>query len=249
MKIVVLGAWGFIGKTLVPVLEKAGHEVWYDLRTDADRVVHLGAPSSHEQFKWDMDGAFSNTINTFLRVVSFCKTNGIDLVYASSVTAEKKFTPYGKAKAICEDISAAYEWGMGVRIACGYGPNESHKGEYASVLYKFCNEMKEGRSPVIWGDGTQTRDFVYQDDIADTFLRILTTEPRMDCHVYTLRTGVETSFNDLVRHINVTLGSDIQPTYVNKPLTYVDSTTTGATNSLKDPMSIHDGIREVLGSL
>lgn len=131
---------------------------------------------------------------------------------------------------------------LGLRIAAGYGPNEGHKGEYASVVYQWCQLMKKGQRPTIFGDGTQTRDFIYIDDIITNIHELAKAHTT---GIVELGTGINTSFNEVVHTINKVLGTKIEPIYVSKPKQYVESTPVKA---CKTRFSLEDGIRKILNA-
>lgn len=79
-----------------------------------------------------------------------------------------------------------------------FGPRQDPNGEYAAVIPKFTEKITQNKSPVIFGDGNQTRDFVYVKDVARANLLA------MDSHIsglFNIGTGIQTSLNDLARMI------------------------------------------------
>lgn len=241
----ITGIDGFIGKSLKDRLEREGWKIYRNIRPDVDYVFLFGAASSHEQFKENMDRCYEDTINTFMSALQFCRDHKIKLIYPSSITVLTKETPYAHCKAALEEIQAGYDTdSLGLRIACGYGPNEEHKDYYASVAYKFCKDMKEGRRPVIWGDGRQTRDFIYQDDIADWIYKLATTSKNK---IEEISTGNSTSFLELVKAINKVLGTNIKPTFIKKPVKYIQNNV--STKPRKCKISLEEGLRRTIESI
>src|SRR5207244_6867280 len=80
-----------------------------------------------------------------------------------------------------------------LRYANVYGPRQDPSTE-AGVISIFADAMLAGRAPVIFGDGTQTRDFVYVGDVAEANVRVLGRSVDAPIHI---ATGIETSANDL----------------------------------------------------
>ncbi len=239
------GRNGFFGKTLKPKLEAMGYTVYNSLVPEASHAFLFGAVSSHEQFKLNPDQCWEDTISTFIRSVQFCRDHNIRLVYPSSITVKTKESSYAHCKAALEEIQAGYNIdSVGLRIVAGYGPNESHKGYYASVLYKFCKDIKAGIQPVIWGDGSQTRDFIYQDDAADWIIKYGFNSKNK---IEEIGTGINTSFTHLIDMINKVNGSDIQPVFVDRPATYVQNSF--CDHSVASSTSLEEGIRKTLESL
>lgn len=210
--VAIMGENGFIGKALSK----------YRKQLPGLTVYCFDFPSSNVLFDRYLDYSMRETINGFLDVVQWCRDNRFSLVFPSSATVYNKNTSYARCKAILEEIVQCYDIPyLGLRIAAGYGPGESHKGQYASVIYQWVQGMSQGESPIIFGDGTQTRDFIYEDDIARIILKF-SKGGRTGFH--DIGTGINTSFNDVVATINEVLGTDIKPTYVSRPPKYVPET-------------------------
>lgn len=239
MKVGITGSSGFIGSKLASYFPVYFHSPQKDLTM----LYHFGSPSSEILFKEDMDWCFSETINSFLHMVRFCRDNNIKLIYPSSGTVYNKATSYARCKACLEEIHQAYGGNiLGFRIFAGYGPGEGHKKDYASVVYQFCTMMKYGHPPLIYGDGNQTRDFVYIDDIVDTII-----ENSDKTGIIDIGTGINTSFNNLVKTINKVLGTNIEPIYVTKPTDYISETS--CTKPIKSSVSLEEGIRRICQTL
>lgn len=197
-------------------------------------IYHLGSPCSVLQFNKNPTGCFKNTIDSFRNVLEIAEYSDAKLIYPSSgnvygeallphseLTKTQPNNLYGFAKDYCEKLfKLSNASGVGFRIFTGYGPGEEKKGELSSVLYQFLRYMKKGISPVIWGDGTQQRDFIYIDDITKGLISpIFKYVPP----VLNLGSGKGYSFNELIENINTVLNTDIRPTYLDKPQNYVDN--------------------------
>jgi len=114
-------------------------------------------------------------------------------------------SPYGIAKLSCEFYLAYYARVHGLetvalRYANVYGPRQDPHGE-AGVVAIFCNRILEGRPLTVFGDGRQTRDYVFVRDVARANLaaatRPLPPAGRLDARGFNIGTGVETSVVDL----------------------------------------------------
>ena len=107
-------------------------------------------------------------------------------------------SPYGISKRVLHDYLAFYrsihglDWTV-LALANVFGPRQDPMGE-AGVVSIFLGAMLGGREPVIYGDGKQTRDFVYVGDVADAFVRAL---GRGSHTVFNIGTGVETTVIEL----------------------------------------------------
>jgi len=235
MNVGITGISGFLGSALAERFDGA----YSYPRPDLDYLFLFGSPSSNIVFDQNIDYCFEETVNSFLNAVQFCRDNHIKLIYPSSATVYNKNTTYARCKAVLEEIHQAYGGDiLGLRIFAGYGPGEAHKGDYASIVYKFCKEMKQGKRPVIWGDGTQTRDFIYIDDIIDNIL-----DAKDEKGILDIGTGKNISFNEIVAAINRELNTNIEPVYIEKPTRYVNETP--CKNSLPCKVDIREGIRRI----
>lgn len=243
MKASITGIHGFIGSALNKRLLDMGWETFSYIRPDVDYVFLFGSASSNILFDRNLDKSISDTINGFLDAARFCRDHKIKLFYPSSATIHNNDTTYAHCKTIIEELHSCYMEDvdlMGFRIYAGYGPGERHKGDYASVIYQFCKQMKHNERPIIFGDGTQSRDFIFIDDIVDNILIHLHATG-----VCEVGTAESTDFNTIVQIINEQLGKDIKPIYAKKPDVYIEETICPY-STLDNPISIKEGIRRIL---
>lgn len=123
-------------------------------------------------------------------------------------------SPYGVAKKVVTDYLNVYrelhalEY-TSLAMANIYGPRQDPHGE-AGVVAIFAGLLLEGKPCTIYGDGRQTRDFVYVDDAVDAFVRAAERGSGLLCNV---GTGVETSVNDLYRTMAAAAGFDGDAVY------------------------------------
>jgi len=106
---------------------------------------------------------------------------------------------YGQSKFAAEGYLALYERLYGtsavaLRLGNVYGPRQDPLGE-AGVIAIFCGLLREGRRPTVYGDGTQTRDYIYVGDVVDAALAAAGSEAS---GAYNVGTGRETSVLELV---------------------------------------------------
>lgn len=240
-KAIVTGRNGFIGSELSKQLELFGYSVSSYPVPDADLFFFFGSPSSNIIFNDAPDYCIDETITGFLNALRYAKEHKIKLVYPSSATVYQNTTNYSHTKKALEEIHLAYGYKdvLACRIFAGYGPGEGHKGRYASIIYQFCKGMKQGKRPIIYGNGKQSRDFIYIDDVVRLILGNLDERGFID-----VGTGEQTSFNRIVAMINRELGTKIVPKYVSTPKGYIKET--ACKDKLNGYMTVQEGIREII---
>ena len=195
-------------------------------------VVHLAARTSVvDSLENPWDDFRTNAVGT-LNLLEACRKRGIErFVYASSnavlgeqeppideTKVPKPLSPYGAAKLAGEALCSAYYHSFGIRaislrFANVYGPFSEHK---SSVIAAFLRRAKEGKPLIIYGDGSQTRDFIHAHDICQAIERALEYDPTMQGPnpplVFPIATGRETRLLDLARMIQeLAAQSGVQP--------------------------------------
>ncbi|MES3629498.1 MAG: GDP-mannose 4,6-dehydratase [Longimonas sp.] len=123
-------------------------------------------------------------------------------------------SPYGVSKLACEKYLNFYreEYGIpyvSLRYANVYGPRQNPAGE-AGVIAIFIEKMLNGEAPVIYGDGTQTRDYIYIDDVVAINRAVMDIE---GTRIFNVGTGKETSLNELFRQIQAHTAPSIDNEY------------------------------------
>lgn len=136
-----------------------------------------------------------------------------EIIPADEKTDPFPISPYGTSKYAIEKYLGYYNSVHGfdyvaLRYANVYGPRQNPHGE-AGVVAIFCNRILSGQSCTVFGDGGQTRDYVYVEDIAKANLQSL------DAPVgsYNIGTGLETSVNDLISALKKSSGTDFEVYY------------------------------------
>jgi UDP-glucose 4-epimerase len=124
---------------------------------------------------------------------------------------QQPLSPYGVSKKAVIDYLVAYRELHALEfcaLALGnvYGPRQDPHGE-AGVVAIFAERILRGEPVTVFGDGTQTRDFVYVDDVVDGFVRAATRGGGLVCNI---GTGAETSVNDLLVTMVGQSGADVQ---------------------------------------
>jgi len=146
------------------------------------------------------------------RQVVFASTGGAiygeqDFFPATEEHPVRPLSPYGVAKLSSERYLFFYHTQYGLDVSClryanVYGPRQNPHGE-AGVVAIFIDRLLAGRTPMINGDGKQTRDYVYVGDVVRANLGVLS---RPGFHIYNVGTGVETDVNRLFSSVHTAIG-------------------------------------------
>lgn len=207
---------------LTEVVVRARPEVVFHLAAQADVRVSVNDP---------VFDASVNLIGT-LRVLEAARTAGVErVVFAASggtlygepdeaelpineSVAHRPLSPYGVSKKAAIDYLVCYrelhhlEFSA-LALANVYGPRQDPHGE-AGVVAIFAQKLLDGEPVTIFGDGTQTRDFVYVDDVVDAFYRAATRGGGLVCNI---GTGLETSVNELYAAMAQAAGVELEPSF------------------------------------
>ena len=194
-------------------------------------VAHLAAQMSVARSVADPAFDASVNIGGGVNLLECCRRFGVRrIIYSSTGGAAygdtdvlptpegqptRPASPYGVTKIAMEQYLNAWQGLHGIsavalRYANVYGPRQDPRGE-AGVVAIFCGQLLAGTPLTINGDGGQTRDYVYVEDVAAANLRAL-ERPRSTGAV-NIGTGIETSVNDLVRALGQAAGAPVTPTH------------------------------------
>ena len=202
------------------------------LAGEADAVIHMAAlritacaADPREAFDVMCAGTFN--------VIDAARQAGVKKVVAASTasvygladtfpTTESHHpynnrTWYGAAKVMLEGLLRSYNDMYGLpyvafRYFNVYGPRMDIHGKYTEVLVRWIDRITEGRPPLILGDGHQTMDFVYIDDVARA--NVLALQSDCDDEVFNVASGRETSLRDLAAALLQVMGAThLEPEY------------------------------------
>jgi UDP-glucose 4-epimerase len=125
-------------------------------------------------------------------------------------------TLYGAAKVFNEGLLRSFHEMHGLdyvalRYFNVYGPRMDIYGAYTEVLIRWMERIAAGQPPLILGDGNQTMDFIYIEDVARA--NMLAAKANVSDEVFNVASGVETSLNDLAASLLRVMGSSLQPEY------------------------------------
>lgn len=198
---------------------------------DIDYVFHLAAMVSVPlSVKYPITCHLENVTAT-LNLLNACVKNDIEkIVFSSSsavygentnmplkeTEAPMPTSPYAASKASCElYLKSFYEsYGLNytaLRYFNVFGPKQDKNSQYAAVIPNFISAILEGEQAEIYGDGEQTRDFVYVGDIVRANINACKSDYN---GIVNVASGEKLTINRLYEIVKDTLGSDLKPKYL-----------------------------------
>lgn len=201
---------------------------------DIDRIVHLASvPSVPRSVDEPLESANASIIGTVALLDAARKAGVSRVVQAASSSAygdsevlprietlpPSPMSPYAVAKLAQEYYALAFHKCYGIdtvslRYFNVFGPRQRPDSKYAAVIPKFISSMRQGQAPEIFGDGTQTRDFTYIDNVVDANLQAALTQNPLQGEVVNIGAGGAHSLNDLVDLLNNILGTAFTAIYL-----------------------------------
>ncbi len=193
-----------------------------------DRVLHQAALPSVVGSVKDPAASHEVNVNGLFNVLESARAAGVRrLVYAASASAygdapmqpkvetmtPMPLSPYGVAKLLGEHYCSVWHHVYGMEcVALRYfnifGPRQAPDSDYAAVIPLFIDLIRRGVQPTIHGDGLQTRDFCYIDNVVEANLKALEA-PDAPGGIYNIACGKRYSLLDLVEAINSSLGTQV----------------------------------------
>jgi nucleoside-diphosphate-sugar epimerase len=197
-----------------------------------DYVIHLAARTSVPKSVQDpIETNFVNIDGTLNVLVAARDAKARRFVFAASSAAYGEtptlpkvetmrpdpISPYGLTKFVGELYAQVFGRVYGLENACMryfnvFGPRQDPTSQYSGVLSRFMLAILHGEPPAIFGDGEQTRDFTYIDNIVDVTLRACEGKDASG-QVFNGGTGVRISLNEVVKLMGKITGKNIQPQY------------------------------------
>ena len=241
---------------LTSLVEQARPELICHLAAQIDVRVSVVAPA---------DDAQTNVVGTVNVLeaaraagarVLFCSTGGALYGRDAPIPSLEDVlplpeSPYGIAKYCAEQYVGLYNRLHGathavLRFANVYGPRQDPTGE-AGVIAIFCSRVLAGKPPTIYGDGTQTRDYVY---VGDVVAAALAAADSGRPGIWNIGTGTETSVLDLVALIEQAAGHAVEPEFAAQRAGELQRNALAAELVMRDlgwgpATSLADGVRAV----
>lgn len=212
-----------------------------------DGVVHLAALWLLQCYEFPR-AAFDVNLRGTFNVLEACVANNVKrLVYSSSASVYgdaveepmtedhpyNNWTFYGATKIAGEHMFKAYHKrygleGAGLRYMNVYGPRQDYKGTYIAVMMKILDNIDNGLSPVVYGDGSQAYDFISVEDTSRANVCALKSD--VSFGFYNVGRGIKTSIKELTELILKISGSNL-------PIKYEPAGQTFVTNRVGDPVA------------
>ncbi len=229
-----------------------------DFSGQVDGIAHLAAIPSVMESWWKPLETHHSNLSAMVAVIQLCQTLGIPrLVFASSAAvyggqttlpiseeqATSPISPYGLQKLASEQYASLFAQQLGfsfvaLRLFNVFGPRQLPNSPYSGVISIFESAMQQNQPLTIYGDGSQTRDFIYVKDVAIAFAKALTASTKtgktLTCNVGTgnsislaqLVTGLKNCFPDWSSEIRLAPArtGDIQHSRadISKATSYLD---------------------------
>lgn len=197
-----------------------------------DYVIHQAAIPSIPKSMLDPEATHKANVNGTLRLLIAARDAKVRrLVYASSCALygdspalpknegmmPEPLSPYAAQKLFAEMYCQVFTKAYGLEtVALRYfnvfGPRQDASSEYSGVFAIFVPAILQDRRPLVYGDGEQSRDFVYVQNVAEANL-LACTAPGVAGEVFNIACGDRITVNSILRHINKITGKDIAPVY------------------------------------
>ena len=197
-------------------------------------VFHLAAIASVQYSIKEPAHTHDTHVQGTLNLLEYCRKHNVKRFVFSSSSAvygdQKEFplhegmtpnpmSPYALHKLIGEYYCKLYYFLYGLETISliysnVYGARQNPSGDYAGLIPKFLSLMREGKTPTIFGDGEQTRDFIHVSDVvAANLAAALTNDKKCFGEFFNIGSGNQISVNDVFKAIKEIIGSSIEPIY------------------------------------
>lgn len=233
-------------------------------------VLHLAAMVSVPQSMSDPVSTDAVNVTGTLHVLEAARQAGVRrVVLASScavygdndelplkeISQTRPLSPYAASKLTGEILCQTYYRAYGLPTVCLryfniYGPRQDPNSEYAAVIPKFAQRLKAGQPPTVFGDGTQTRDFVHVSDVVRANLLACERDGAIG-QVLNVASGRGTSLLDLISTLNDLLGASIGPEFAPARSGDIrhsrgDGALIATTLGFRPEMSLVDGLKTII---
>ncbi len=243
MRYLITGSKGFIGRNLIAYMDRKGIKYHTDhLRPNINYIIHLSAATNvRESIKDPIESFKKNTQQTHRLLYQARKWKVADFIFASSMGVIEPKSPYLASKvsgeAYCTAFRESYNLNTHIaRLSNVYGPCSEFKD---SIIPKFIKAALNKETFFIYGNGTQTRDFIYVEDVVKNLLTLsLPLTP--------ITSGMITSINSLVLMLSTLSIKHLgyAPSIKHKQLNAGEIDTVKPTNGVYRPTLLIKGLED-----
>jgi len=234
-----------------------------NLVKNSDGVFHQAALTSVPESYLQKEKYFEVNVNGTENIFKLAKEYDFKVVYASSssiygntktipITEDserKPINPYGVTKLEDELLTEKY-WNLGVKIIGlryfnVFGPGQTP--DYAGVITKFIENLSQSKSPIVFGDGSQIRDFISVDDVAEA--NLVSMESQADHNFINIGTGIPTTIKELAYLMIRLSNKSLEPVYEKLPegdvkTSLADTSLSETLLSWKPKLTLEDGLKK-----
>src|SRR6266853_3870792 len=210
--------------TDIEVVRKAMHEAEYVLHLAARTSVPRSVKDPIDTNRINIDGTLNVLVAARDAKVKRIVVAASSSIYGETATLPKvesmepqPISPYGVTKYVGELYAQTFGRCYGLenvslRYFNIFGPRQDPSSPYSGVLAKFCAAFLEETEPVIFGDGTQSRDFTYVDNAVQANL-LACEAPRASGGVFNIGTGMRVNLNEVVEALGAISGKPLKARY------------------------------------
>jgi UDP-glucose 4-epimerase len=195
-------------------------QVYHELPSDLDAIIHLAAQIHVDRSIVNPQETFKINVEGTLRILEFARMHDIKkTLYASTseIYGSAEYTPmdeyhrlsakhpYGASKIaadrLCYTYNETYDLGVDIiRSFNSFGPRQKDSG-YGGVIAIFIKRVLQNKPPIIYGDGNQTRDYIYVEDAVNAYDKVLMAEGNPGREGINFGTGKEISVNKIAEEV------------------------------------------------
>lgn len=204
-----------------------------ELASKANTIIHTAAQISVKKSIEDPVFDAENNINGTLNLLEAARRSDIRrFIYISSAAVygkpvslpineehpTKPLSPYGLSKLTGERYAMLYHSLYGLPVVCLrlfniFSPRQRSDSPYSGVITKFIEKVRNNQNPVIFGDGEQTRDFVFIEDVVDAIFNTMESKKAVG-EVFNIGTGKPTRIKELAKIIIKVSNSKLEPEFM-----------------------------------
>ena len=199
---------------------------------DIEYIFHQAAFVSVPLSMKDPEECFEVNVNGTIKLLSAAKESGVKRVVLASSAAVygdnpavplaegaqlDPLSPYAASKRVGEIYTKIYSDLLNLDVVAlryfnVYGPRQNPQSDYAAVIPIFIKKILAGEKPVIYGDGGQSRDFIYIDDVVRANLLAAESIPAAG-RVVNICSGTEINLLQLVENLSIIFNREVQPSF------------------------------------